>query len=121
MRRLVLAVVVVPALIACGVGAPARGPTARTAAHRASSVPAGIADRSPPGRLPPGGSLENESDTDRQIRELRRADAQYQQFLDRARDDPRFREATQKSRDRQADIQATIEFLEAGRRAHPGD
>jgi hypothetical protein len=46
---------------------------------------------------------------------LERAIALYQQFLERAGDDPRFTEAVKRSRDRIADAKQTIEFLRSQR------
>jgi hypothetical protein len=49
--------------------------------------------------------------TDRQVTELRRAIALYQQFIARADGDPRFAEAVKRSRARIQDAQETIAFL----------
>jgi hypothetical protein len=49
--------------------------------------------------------------TDRQVAELRRAIALYQQFIERAGTDPAFSEAVKRSRDRIEDAEATIAFL----------
>lgn len=53
--------------------------------------------------------------SDRQIAALKRAIALYQQFLERAGDDPHFAEAVERSRDRIVDAQQTIEFLSSQR------
>ena len=49
--------------------------------------------------------------TDRQVGELRRAIALYQQFIERADGDPQFSEAVKRSRDRIQDAEDTIAFL----------
>jgi hypothetical protein len=49
--------------------------------------------------------------TDRQVTELRRAIALYQQFIARAEGDPRFAEAVKRSRARIQDAEETIAFL----------
>ena len=56
--------------------------------------------------------------TDRQIAALNQAILLYQQFIDRAGDDPRYAEAVKRSRDRIADAQATLGFLRQGPDAH---
>ena len=49
--------------------------------------------------------------TGRQVGELRRAIALYQQFIERADGDPQFSEAVKRSRDRIQDAEDTIAFL----------
>ncbi len=51
--------------------------------------------------------------TDRQVAALERAIALYEQFLERAGDDPRYGEAARRSRGRIADARETIAFLKA--------
>ena len=52
--------------------------------------------------------------TDRQIAALSRAILLYEQFIDRAGDDPRYAEAVRRSRDRIVDAKATLAFLREG-------
>ena len=52
--------------------------------------------------------------TDRQIAALSRAILLYEQFIDRAGDDPRYAEAVKRSRERIADAKATLGFLREG-------
>lgn len=49
--------------------------------------------------------------TDRQIAALSQAILLYEQFIDRAGDDPRYVQAVKRSRERIADAKATLEFL----------
>jgi hypothetical protein len=49
--------------------------------------------------------------TDRQVAELRKAIALYQQFIDRAAGDPRYLEAVRRSQGRIDDAEQTIAFL----------
>jgi hypothetical protein len=49
--------------------------------------------------------------TDRQVVELRKAIALYQQFIDRAAGDPRYLEAVRRSQGRIDDAEQTIAFL----------
>ena len=48
---------------------------------------------------------------DRQIAALEQAIGLYQQFLERAGDDPHYAEAAKRSRERIDDARATIDFL----------
>jgi hypothetical protein len=52
--------------------------------------------------------------SDRQVGELKRAIALYQQFIDRAGGDPRYVEAVRRSQQRIDDAKKTIEFLLGG-------
>jgi hypothetical protein len=51
--------------------------------------------------------------TDRQVAALERAIVLYEQFLERAGEDPRYGEAARRSRDRIVDARETIVFLKA--------
>jgi hypothetical protein len=57
------------------------------------------------------GSRDDRFAVDRQVAELRKAIALYQQFIDRAAGDPRYLEAVRRSQGRIDDAEQTIAFL----------
>jgi hypothetical protein len=57
------------------------------------------------------GSRDERFAVDRQVAELRKAIALYQQFIDRAAGDPRYLEAVRRSQGRIDDAEQTIAFL----------
>jgi hypothetical protein len=57
------------------------------------------------------GARDDRFATDRQVVELRKAIALYQQFIERAAGDPRYLEAVRRSQGRIDDAEQTIEFL----------
>jgi len=120
-RSLVLALVSFPA--ACG-SAPAEPARAPSTAPAAASAPSPRAANEGPlpidamrqadgiyrDQLATQGRDERFS-TDRQIAALKQAILLYQQFLERAGDDPHYAEAAKRSRERIADAEETLTFL----------
>jgi hypothetical protein len=84
------------------------------AAAPAAAAPAATA-ASPVLAAPEPG--EPSAEEDRQIAVLRAARASFAEFIVRAGTDPDYAEAVARSRDRIDDIDATIAFLEDGKRA----
>jgi hypothetical protein len=122
--------VLIPCLVACG-SAPAAGEKPRSAAATEASNSSTETVREAP--LDPKqalgtadgiyrdqlavGARDDRFATDRQVAELRKAVALYQQFIERAAGDPRYAEAVRRSEGRIDDAEKTIEFLLAGDRA----
>lgn len=115
-----------PWLVACG-STPAGGAEPRSAASGGEKqrTKAGEAARTAPldpeRALGSAGAIHREQQAigeqddrfanDRQVAELRKAIALYQQFIDRAQGDPRYAEAVRRTRQRIDDAEKTIEFL----------
>lgn len=66
-----------------------------------------------------GASGRDDRYTDHQIARLREAIVLYEQFIERAGDDPAFAAAVERSRERIEDAKLTIEFLMAAPDAKP--
>jgi hypothetical protein len=103
-------------LVAAGLGGCAASNTATVGSAAAAAPPtvavvssaAKASDQSGP---PRESAHDDRFSSERQITELRRAIALYEQFIARAESDPRFEAAVQRSRARVADARATIDFL----------
>lgn len=74
--------------------------------------------RAPAARTPPP-ALPLDPD-ERAIVELRRASELFATFVAKAGDSPEFADAVRRSKERMADIRATLPFLEAGLRERKG-
>lgn len=121
--------VLVPWLVACAGGAPEPVAPARSAdtGDPPAAARAGVGETARAAPLDPDAALgtadsiyrdqlavgarDDRFSTDRQVAELRKAIALYQQFIERADGDPRFVEAVRRSQGRIDDAQKTIDFL----------
>jgi hypothetical protein len=113
--------------VGCGAQAPARQASAparlfaepgRPAAEPAPAPAETLAgaDRAYDSQL---GASRGQFDVDRQVAVLKEAVLLYGQFLERAEGRPELEPAVRKSRERIADANATIIFLEASRKGAP--
>ncbi len=108
--QLLLTVVGLVLLTACASGQPPVAPApAKVAAVR--SAPTAPARAQP---KPSGVELECAEEQEDAI--LRKAASLYQEFIDRAGNDPAYAEALQRSRERIADLEEILRFRQAGRR-----